>query len=299
MPRKKNISTMETEDFIEMVKNETPKKRGRPKKEEVVDTTIPKKRGRPRKDEPAPIGLAKRRRTAPKVNVETVGGREAKKKETNRTLAKVSEIRQEVDAKIEDEFHKNLPVYIEERKTRFMELLDKCDIQDDVIVDVSTGKVAWYKLTEMLSKPLIFNGIANSIMSAAEISMYADCYWDCAMRLYEMDRRQIPTIEKLCRLMGMSTSTFAKYQEHKDPNVREMVLMVRDLFIDFYTSKGLSGELEKIMTIFTLKARFGLRDNDVAPTVVNNNYTTEIHTDLGDIEKRYNLSGGGIIDTEV
>lgn len=258
-----------------------------------------RKRGRPKKD---PNDTTKNSDKKPDRTKKFLTQEDAirAKKQENRNLGQVSAIKQEVDDEIQSEFHNNLPEYIEKRKQQFSELLDKCKIDNNLIIDASTGKVAHYELTEMLSKPLIFGGVANSKISAYDISMFSDCYWDCAMRLYDLDNRKIPSLPQLCRLMGISMYTFVKYKNHNDPNISESVNMAYDRFVDFYTVKGLTGELEKITTIFTLKAQFGLRDNDAPQMIVNNNFTTEVHTNLDDIEKQYGLVGGKpVIDVEV
>lgn len=264
------------------------RKRGRPKKEKPVDPNavpVKRKQGRPRN-----TGENIKKTVMKKPDGRTKAEIIAEAKQERLNLSKVSEIREAVDIELEDDFHKNLPTYIKEREEKFSELLSKCDISNDVIIDTTTGKVAHYELTKLLSQPLIFGGVAVSKLSAPEMAMCADCYWDCVEQLTAMDKKYVPTIQKFCRLLGISTAAFVHYKDHNDTAVREAVLMVYDRFTDYYQSKGMTGELEKLNVIFTLKAQYGWRDNDAPQTVVNNNFHTEVHTDLDEIEKKYGLS---------
>lgn len=274
------------------------RKRGRPKKESPVDENavpVKKKVGRPKN-----TGENIKKTVMKKPDGRTKAQIIAEAKQERLNLSKVSEIREAVDVKIEDDFHANLPTYIQERQEKFTNLLEKCDISNDVIIDTTTGKVAHYELNKLLSQPLIFGGVPVAKLSASEIAMCSDCYWDCVDQLTPMDKDYVPTIQKFCRLLGLSTNAFVHYKDSNDQAIRESVLMIYDRFTDYYQSKGLKGELEKLNVMFTLKAQYGWRDNDAPQTVVNNNFTTEVHTDLDDIEKRYGLSNfKPTIDIEV
>ena len=274
------------------------RKRGRPKKEKPVDENaapVKRKIGRP-KNTGENIKKTVMKKPDGRSNAQII--LEAKQERAN--LAKVSEIRETVDLKIEDDFHVNLPTYVQERQEKFTQLLAKCDVSNDVIIDTTTGKVAHYELNKLLSQPLIFGGVPVAKLSASEIAMCADCYWDCVERLTPMDKDYVPTIQKFCRLLGLSTTAFLHYKDSNDMATREAVLMIYDRFTDYYQSKGLKGELEKLNVMFTLKAQYGWRDNDAPQTVVNNNFHTEVHTDLDEIERRYGLSDyKPTIDVEV
>ena len=273
----------------------------------MSEEVVKRKRGRPKKlvggSEEAkhrPKGVIKKtvmKKPDPRTKWQIIA--EARQERAN--LGKVSEIREAVDLKIEDDFHTNLPTYIQERQEKFTELLDKCDISNDVIIDTTTGKVAHYELTKLLSQPLIFGGVPVAQLSASEMAMCADCYWDCVDQLMAMDKQYVPTIQKFCRLLGISTHTFVAYKDSNNTATRETVLMIYDRFTDYYQSKGLKGELEKLNVMFTLKAQYGWRDNDAPQTVVNNTFTTELHTDLEEIEKRYGFAKykSPTIDAEV
>lgn len=263
---------------------------------DFIDANTPKKRGRPRKD---PNDTAPRKSNLKIKEAATVEGKRKERKKVSEELIQLSQMRRDAESEIVKNFHDNLPQYIEKRKQEFEELLERFKIENEVILDRGDGKVDTMELSNCLSKPLYFGGIANCKVSAADISMFFDCYWDCIMKVNKTTNCP-PTLMQFCRFLGMSTKTFASYQFNEDANIREMVLMVRDQFIDYYTVKGLKNELNTIMVIFALKAQYGLRDNDAPQTVINNNYTTQVQTDIDDIEKRFNLPNmKSVIDVEV
>lgn len=263
---------------------------------DFVEAKTSKKRGRPRKD---PNDTAPRKSTLKIKGPVTQHDKKKKRKKLSEEMTQLHQMRKSAEDEIVKNFHDELPKYIEQRKQEFEELLERFKIENEVILDKGDGKVDVMELSNCLSTPLMFGGIANTKVTASDISMYFKCYWDCIMKANKSFNCP-PTLIQFCGLLGVSTSTFANLQFNEDPNIREAVLMVKDRFVDYYTIKGLKNELNSIMVIFTLKAQYGLRDNDPPQTVINNNYTTQVHTDIDDIEKRFNLPNmNNVIDVEV
>lgn len=199
---------------------------------------------------------------------------------------------------IASEFSKKLPEYIEKREKEFEQTLETFLIENDRIIEIKQGKVAHIRLSNLLSKPLIFGGVVNTKISAADMAMFSECFWDCVAKASEKIL-YVPTIEQFCGLMGISVFSFLKYRDNPDENIRETVQMIYDKFCDYYTVKGLTQELNTIMAIFTLKARYGLRDNDAPQMVVNNFSTTVQRDELEELEKKLHFNDKDIIDMEV
>lgn len=188
-----------------------------------------------------------------------------------------------------DKFRELLPQYIEERSKEFEKELNDFKIQNEVLIETSKGKINTYKLSRILSKPLFINGIAISKLSAYDMMTFSQCYWDC-VGLVADTVIYVPTIEQLCSFMSLSTSSFFAYKQSQDPEVREVVQIIFDKFVDYYTVKGMTNELNSIMAMFTMKARYGLRDNDTPQTVVNNYNASVPQSSIDELEKRFGIS---------
>ena len=270
--RAKNGNT--TDDFLKYIPEEAPRKRGRP-----------------------PKGDTRAKKGDVVKGVMTARQERAKREENTQILVNMSNEQKKATDIIAREFSTKLPEYVEKRKKEFEETLEKFKIENDVIIQARQGKVAHLRLSNLLSKPLIFSGIANTKLSASDIAMYSQCFWDCVASASEKIL-YVPTIEQFCGLMGMSVSSFLKYRDSQDENVREMVQMIYDKFCDYYTVKGLTQELNTIMAIFTLKARYGLRDN--APQTVVNNYNPIVSdAKIEELEKKFHFKDEDVIDVEV
>lgn len=210
----------------------------------------------------------------------------------------VSDIKKETGQQIVKDFSEKLPIFIEQRKKDFEEMLEVFKIENDVKIKTNSGKVADFKLSNMLSKPLIFNGFVRSKLSADDIWTYSQCYWYC-VELANENFLFIPTIQQLSSLMGISKTTFIRYKDSEDENVREVIEMIYDKFVDFYTVRGLKNELNTIMAIFAMKAQYGLRDNEPTQVTFNNISATVNRNDIEELEKQYNIPSDDIIDGEI
>ena len=72
-------------------------------------------------------------------------------------------------------------------------------------------------------------------------------------------------------MIGISSSTLNKYAQSTDGEMRQAVARIKDRFISFYTSRGMKREISEVMSIFTLKAAFGMRDNEQTNITYNDN----------------------------
>lgn len=219
-------------------------------------------------------------------------------KETSQALEQMSVAQSNVNDIVSQSFSEKLPKFMEERKTEFEKLLKEFSIENEVLIETRMGKVNTYKLSNLLSKPMFINGFAISKISAYDLMTYAQCYWEC-VGMAASKLVYVPTLEQMCGLMGISVVTFKNYQTSSDPSIREAVQMIYDKFVDYYTVKGMTSELNAIMAMFTLKARYGMRDNDAPQTIVNNYNSTMSQSSIDDLEKKYGLDDSSVIDMEV
>ncbi len=257
--------------------------------EQIKYENEPRKRGRPRKTFEASFAVEK-----------TVGEKRADYVQEQKLQAAVGDERHRREEYIVENYQKLLPTYLEEREQQFKTLLERFKVENDVIIKTQAGKVKHFQLTSLLSKPLFFGGINPPKYTAYDIITCSECYWRCIDEANDTFLC-IPTLQQFCRLLGISTGMFIDYKNHQDPAIRNAVAMVYDRFIDFYTTKGLQNEMNAIMSIFSLKSVYGLRDNDTAPAIVNNFNMTVPSTTIDEIEKKYNLNEDpqDVIDLEV
>lgn len=263
--------------------------------EDTIAINTPKKRGRPTISKEVIDKLGDK----PKKKV-TANSEKVRKHKVAQQLEQLGKIRKEKEGEVVEAFREKIPEFLEQRKTEFESLLSQFEVENEVVIDKGNGKVSCQKLSNFLSQPLIKGGILVSKVSASDVTIYSDCFWECVDRANE-NCVYVPTIYQFCRLLGVSTEKFTSYRFSQDADLREAVFMVRDRFINYYTIKGLTNELNSIMSMFVMKAQFGLRDNDTPQMVVNNNYQTTVHTNLDEIEKRFNLTNddSDIINMEV
>lgn len=229
----------------------------------------------------------------PKTDLDGVKQR----KQLSKRADKLSEIKESSTDLIKKKFEVMIPTYIEERKKQFENMLEDFKIANEVTIREKHGKISHTKLSSLLSKPLFFGGISKTEISATDIFTYSQCYWDC-VDIANESILYIPTLYQLCGLMGISTSTFVNYKSNSNEDVREAVKMVFDRFVDFYTVKGLTSELNTIMAIFTMKAQYGMRDNDAPQVNITNVNNTVPKQDIADLERQYNFGDTTIIDID-
>lgn len=230
--------------------------------------------------------------------IKTANEKRIEVKETSKALEQMSKEQANVNDIVSQKYSDMLPKFIEERKTEFEKLLKDFSIENEVLIESRMGKINTYKLSNMLSKPMFINGFALSKISAYDLMTYAQCYWEC-VGMAASKLVYVPTLEQMCGLMGISVVTFKNYQMSSDPSIREAVQMIYDKFVDYYTVKGMTSELNAIMAMFTLKARYGMRDNDTPQMVVNNYNNTLSQSSIDDLEKKYGFSDNSVIDMEV
>lgn len=62
---------------------------------------------------------------------------------------------------------------------------------------------------------------------------------------------------------------------------------MKDRFINYYTVNGMTNRVNSILVIFTLKAGYGMRDNDTPQFVINNTTTTVPQDEISKLAAQY------------
>ena len=86
-----------------------------------------------------------------------------------------------------------------------------------------------------------------------------------------IENDELPTIEKLALVLGISTRTCYKYRDEHD-TFMQTVERLQCLQIDQLIQKGLTGAYKASMAIFLLKAIHKFREADSSMYAVQNNF---------------------------
>lgn len=198
-------------------------------------------------------------------------------------------------ALIADKFVKDFPKYVEERKGEFGKALQDYVIECGNALGDPTlaGKVPVLRLQEALCKSFVTSTIKieGKKYNASHLQIASDYYWECVGEIQEAGFTYVPTLQQFARLLNISMQTLKNYMNSPDEEMRETLLMIRDRFVDYYTSRGMSRQISEVMSIFMLKAEYNIRDNDVPQTVINNNHIS-ISNDMLDRLKAEELKIG-------
>ena len=198
--------------------------------------------------------------------------RKKRKEETNKEVMEVKTAK----GLMADKFLKDFPKYVKERKAEFgKELTVYVKEVGEVLKDPTlANKVPVLRLQEALCKSFIASTIKieGKKYNASHLQIASDYYWECVAEIQEEGFSYVPTLQQFARLLNISVHTFKNYLNDADQEMRETILMIRDWFVDYYTSRGMSRQISEVMSIFMLKAEYNIRDNDVPQTVINNNH---------------------------
>lgn len=195
-----------------------------------------------------------------------------------------------------DLFKEALPQFIEKRKQEFEEAYNIFVSVNEKKLMAGDTKLSQGKLSNLLSKPLAAVVGMSAKLSAEDLLTCSQCFWEC-VSLANESIVYVPSIEQFCGMMGMSSSRLVDYYYSSDRELAEAAEMVKDRFIDYYTVNGMTNRVNSIMAMFTMKARFGLRDNDTPQVVINNTTTTMNQDDIASLEAKYGF-GNNIIDID-
>ena len=205
--------------------------------------------------------------------------RKKEARERNRDLMEVEKAKE----MITDKFIKEFPRYVEDKKEEFGKAL-KGYVREcgERLGDASiASKIPVLRIQEALCKPFMTNAGKNisKRYNAVHLQMASDFYWESVWKIQEEGFTYVPTLQQFARLMNISVHTLKGYMNNGDEEMRETMLMIRDRFIDYYSSRGMSRQISEVMSIFMLKAEYNIRDNDVPQTVINNN-NISINSDM-------------------
>lgn len=144
---------------------------------------------------------------------------------------------------------------------------------EDLENGVITKKDYSLIMAQNLIKPLIPRMGLAAKHTPFSLLMTSDFYWDKIVLPVNEKTEYIPSIFDLFKLLSISQSTFIKYANNGDEDMREACAKIKDEFINYYQRKGLQKQCSEIMAMFVLKTTFGQRENDqpqIAVVNVNN-----------------------------
>lgn len=204
---------------------------------------------------------------------------------------KKQEIDQQLEARdmVAELYQSNLPVFIDKRKEEFEEAIKLFAAENEERIAMNDNKLSQDDLEYLISKPLITISGAERKYSATDLLTFNQCYWDCVRKASKVmgNTAYVPTMEQLCSMMSMPSSQMWRLYNSNDPEVANAVEMIKDKFISYYTVNGMTNRVNSIMAMFTMKARYGLRDNDTPQVVINNNTTTTDQNVIESLESKY------------
>lgn len=190
-----------------------------------------------------------------------------------------------------DLYKKNIPTFIQKRREEFDSALTLFVTEYEDRIAMQDNKIPQDDLEYLISKPLITISAAERRYSAADLLMFNECYWECVRMANKVmgNTAYVPTLQQLSGLMSMPQSTFTAFYNSNDKELANAAEIVKDRFINYYTVNGMTNRINSILVIFTLKAGYGMRDNDAPQVVVNNTTTTLNQDDISALEAKYNF----------
>ena len=169
------------------------------------------------------------------------------------------------------EMKAKLPRYINKRKKEFIkefqEYKDKNTFEGEFFPE--ERRIPMFKVIQHTFRPLIKIAGASPAYSADELAVAFDFYADCVESLNDT-APYIPKIEDFCRMLNISRKTFDRYQNStSDENMRAVCDKIQDYCVARLADGALSGQIDRIYSMFHQKSSNKQRDND---PVQNNTY---------------------------
>ena len=177
----------------------------------------------------------------------------------------------QVKNELVDTFKADFDKLVEKKSVEFGGLLTDFAEKHEIDIEDKDGKVDTIKLENFFFRALSPIYGVEPKYSPPLIDLASEFFWDCVEKTYDKGIRFIPTIQLFCAMIGISSSTLNKYAQSTDGEMRQAVARIKDRFISFYTSRGMKREISEVMSIFTLKAAFGMRDNEQTNITYNDN----------------------------
>lgn len=213
---------------------------------------------------------------------------QAKKK---RVVEKKQEIAQQLEARgmVAELYQSNLPIFIDKRREEFEEIAKLYADEYNKQIAMGNNKLPQDDLEYLISKPLITISGAVRKYSPADLLMFNECYWECVRKANKAMSPSVyvPTLEQLSGLMSMPKSAFSTMYNSSDAEMANAAEIVKDRFVNYYTVNGMTNRINSILVIFTLKAGYGLRDNEAPQVIINNNTTTAEQSVIESLESKY------------
>lgn len=188
-----------------------------------------------------------------------------KKKETKTEIIAKNADLELVQKQLVRNFEQEFPSYIKKAQRKFRRDIDRlCDDAREIEVPES------YSGRNKINTIGIENYLCNTITryggkpkyNATSMSLASDFFWQTINQINEKGIYFVPTIELFCNMIGISTQTFKSYVNDVDENMRNAIEIMQDRFKGYYIQRGMTRELDNQMTIFNLRANFGMKDTE-------------------------------------
>lgn len=167
---------------------------------------------------------------------------------------------------------KDLPELIEKAK---YELTEKVVAFMD---DYKLEEVSTLQIIEVMSKGVT---MSRTRYSDLELAIAFEIYKELVSQLSTVDNRHVPTVQKFCMWIGISTKTYNVYKESDDPNMRDVVAKIEDYFTSVIEDYAYRGKIPFAFGISQLKAKHGYVEQ-----VESIGTTIEINVDTNDIRSK-------------
>lgn len=191
-----------------------------------------------------------------------------RRKELNGEL---KELDRQLDV-IAQKFIDNPEPFFKEREKEVEKIIIKYGDMESQDLDEGklTKKDYAIQISKSITRPFLPRGSAPTKHTPQTLQATNDWYWKNIVLKVNETTRFIPSIYHVCKLLGISRSTFTNYANNGNDLMRETCEMIKDEFIEYYQQKGLTKELNDIMAMFVLKTSYGQRENDTPQIVVAN-----------------------------
>lgn len=175
-----------------------------------------------------------------------------------------------------DKFKEELPQYLEQKEAELCEKLSKASngnitpmqIQEWIRPNANILILPKYTAEQML---IMFEAFRKMMIKINEKITYA------------------PTKKMFCSFIGISTTTYAKYLNQGDAEMREVMLQIDDYVTDMQLSLAQNGQIKEITTIFRSKSEHGMAEAQ-APQVVKHEYDLDVEKIKQNLSKLNNIN---------
>lgn len=199
-----------------------------------------------------------------------------------------SKIKQSIDKATENEIKlissskEDLPELIEAHKIKLKEHIVSFMKENDL------NQVSELQILDVMSKGV---AMSRTRYSDLELAIAFEIYKEIVTTISTIDIRYVPTIQKFCMYIGISTQTFGAYLTNEDPDMREVATKIDDYLTAALEEAAMRNRIPYAMGMFQLetKHKYVKQKESIGITV-------EINNDVAGIKDKLNKLDGKIIE---